>query len=70
MSKLNLDEYTDKEIAEALLDLPLSKSMPIFKAVEIAIEKAQTRGETIAGKSSEDQLDEFVRRMWANNGNK
>ena len=63
MKELDLDKYTDKQIVEALLKLPMGKTLTVFSAVQKVSESANRRAETISKKLSDEALDDFIQRM-------
>ena len=63
MKELDLDKYTDKQIVEALLKLPMGKTLTVFSALQKVSEAANKRAETISKKLSDEAIDDFLQRM-------
>lgn len=63
MKELDLDKYTDKQIVEALLKLPMGKTLTVFSAVQKVSEAANKRAETISKKLSDEAIDDFIQKM-------
>jgi len=66
MNRLNLDEYTDKEIVAAFFRLPAQKFMTVMNAMGVIAKRLESRGDTIAKDNSDVLIDEAFRRFFEN----
>lgn len=63
MSKLLLNEYTDRQIVLALIELPAGKFMQVINTISAVSESAQKRGKLVAQELSEDIVTELMRKL-------
>lgn len=63
MSKPDLSKYSDREIVAAFFSLPASKFIPVMQGMAAISEKMQRRGTVIARDSSDEEINEAVRRL-------
>lgn len=63
MKKLDLSEYTDKEITTALFELPAHKFLPVIGAMGESIERTHTRGRTISQSAADDHISALLKMM-------
>ncbi len=64
MSKLNLNNYTDREILVGLLDLPIEKFITLMNALAKTMNRMKDRGDSIASNSLDSQSENTVRRLF------
>lgn len=62
--KLDLTEYSDEEIVCAVLNLDAFKFSSVVHGIGEAVQKAQQRGQTIAKRMSDREVDEALRRLF------
>ena len=58
---IELDKYSDKEIVEALLILPMQKMLVIIQSIGKANERAEKRAETIAKEMTDSIIEKILR---------
>ena len=63
MSKLDLTQYTDREIVEALVKLEFPKMISIMTAISKTADRVTRRGETISKQITDDDIDNMMRRI-------
>ncbi len=64
MSKLDLNNYTEREIVSALLNLPIDKFVATMGSVAATITRAQDRGKEIASDDSNSANEKLLRRLF------
>lgn len=63
MKKLDLNNYSDREIANGIINLPAYKFMAVLNALDKISTKMQNRGELIAGDTTNDSIDKLIQEM-------
>lgn len=63
MTKLNLRDYTDKEIITALMQLDFPKFLAIMNTVSAILERQEKRGKLISQQMSDDTIEDLFRRI-------
>lgn len=70
MSKLNLNDYSDREIVAAFFKLSANKFIPVMNAMGAIAERMQKRGRTIAKDNSDEVVENMIRQLFEDeNGN-
>lgn len=63
MSRLDLDEYTDAQVLEAMLKLPTSKFVNVMNGIDQVMKRAQKRGIVLGQQASQREIDDMIDRM-------
>ena len=69
MKKLNLEEYSDREILEAIFNINSRKFMSLMNGMAAVNASLLRRGETIARGISQVNIDEMFKRIIENEDN-
>lgn len=64
MSKLNLNQYSDREIVVAFFDLSAQKFLSVMNAMGAISERMQKRGKLIAQENSDEIVERLIRDLF------
>jgi len=64
MSKLNLNEYSDREIVAAFFSLSAQKFLSVMNAMGAISERMQKRGKLIAQENSDEIVEKLIRDLF------
>lgn len=64
MSKLDLNEYSDRELVAAFFNLPAKKFFPVMNAMGAIAERMTKRGKLIAQENSDEIVENMIRQIF------
>jgi hypothetical protein len=64
MSKLDLNQYTDRQIVSALVELRAEKFLTVLNSLARVSKRLQTRGEAMADDLASEDLKNKVRKLF------
>ncbi len=64
MSKLNLNDYSDRELVAAFFNLPARKFMTVMNAMGAISQRMEKRGKLIAQDSSDEVVENMLRQLF------
>lgn len=64
MKSLELDNYSDKEIVKALINMKAGKFFTVMNAIGAITQRLERRGKLIAKENSDEEVDNLIRRMF------
>lgn len=62
--ELNLNNYTDREVVKAIMNLKASKFLPVMQGLGAISQRMERRGRLVAKENSDEEVDEIIRRMF------
>jgi hypothetical protein len=65
--ELNLNNYTDREIVKAIMNLRAAKFLPVVQGLGAISQRMERRGRLVAKENSDEEVDEIIRRMFDDN---
>ena len=64
MSKLNLNDYSDREIVAAFLNLSAHKFLPVMNALAVIAQRMEKRGKLIAQDNSDEAVEKMLHQLF------
>ena len=61
--KLNLNNYSDKDIVEAFFAMNANKFLSVTNALVAISKRMETRGQTIASENSDEVIENLIERL-------
>lgn len=64
MSKLNLNDYSDREIVAAFFSLSAQKFLSVMNALAAIAQRMEKRGKLIAQDNSDEAVESMIRQLF------